>query len=71
MCQERDGGWPEQREKPHRSTLWTWLEQARSNNLLRSDGIGRKNKAFRYWLPEREKFFGPELEPMEELGVME
>jgi hypothetical protein len=42
-------------------------------SVVRRDGAGRKHKPFRYWLPEREEHFGPELElePVPELGAME
>lgn len=65
--------WPEQREKPQRTTLWRWLDQACTANLLRRDGCGRKGDPFRYWLPERQKYFGVELqlEPTPKLGPLD
>ena len=61
--------WPEGHEKPPRSTLWEWLETAQKRGLIRRDGQGRKFKPFRYWLPEREQFFFPELPPLEPPGA--
>jgi hypothetical protein len=40
--------------KPHRQTLWRWLEQAVAQDLLRQDGKGVRGKPLRYWLPAKE-----------------
>ncbi|HLW64087.1 MAG TPA: AAA family ATPase [Gemmataceae bacterium] len=60
--------WPEMREKPHRVSLWKWLEQAVSEGRLQHDGEGRPHKPFRYWLRSREQYFFPDLPPLEPLG---
>jgi hypothetical protein len=46
--------WPEDFDKPHRSTLWKWLEHAVATHMIAREGTGRKTDPFRYWLPERE-----------------
>ncbi|MFL5330098.1 MAG: AAA family ATPase [Gemmataceae bacterium] len=61
--------WPETRLKPHRVTLWEWLEAAHQNGSLARSGRGQRNDPFRYWLPEREPYFLPELPPLEPLDL--
>ena len=46
--------WPADYAKPETTTLWRWLKRAVAMNLIASDGTGRKNKPFRYWLPQNE-----------------
>jgi hypothetical protein len=59
--------WPEMREKPHPASLWKWLERAVSDGRLQRDGEGRPHKPFRYWLRSRERYFFPDLPPLEPL----
>jgi hypothetical protein len=40
--------------KPETTTFWRWLKRALQMSLVASDGTGRKNKPFRYWLPQNE-----------------
>jgi hypothetical protein len=65
--QEICADWPESRDKPHRATLHRWLHQAADRGLIRRDGKGRNQNPYRYWLPEREQFFVPDLPEMEEV----
>ena len=46
--------WPADFAKPETTTLWRWLKRALQMTLIASDGTGRKNKPFRYWLPQNE-----------------
>jgi hypothetical protein len=32
-----------------------WLERAVEMGLLRKDGMGKRNRPYGYWLPEREE----------------
>ncbi|MFL5339105.1 MAG: AAA family ATPase [Gemmataceae bacterium] len=57
--------WPEMRDKPHPTSLWRWLEQAVGEGRIHRDGEGRPNKPFRYWLRSREKYFLPDLPPLD------
>jgi hypothetical protein len=47
--------WPADFDPVNQVSLWRWLEQAVSRGLVLSEGTGRKNSPFRYWLPGREK----------------
>ena len=57
--------WPEMREKPHPVSLWKWLEQMVGEGRVLRDGEGRPHKPFRYWLRCREKYFFPDLPPLD------
>jgi hypothetical protein len=57
--------WPEMRDKPHPISLWKWLEQAVAEGRIKRDGEGRPHKPFRYWLRGRERYFFPDLPPIE------
>jgi AAA domain len=46
--------WPPDFPKPHVGSLWIWLDRAVRDGLVLRDGLGRKNKPFRYWLPGAE-----------------
>jgi AAA domain len=46
--------WPEGGRRPNKVSLLRWLEHGLRQGLLRKDGLGLRNKPFRYWLPERE-----------------
>ena len=48
-------GWPADYERPLAKTLWRWLEQALTRGLVLREGSGRRNDAFRYWLPGQEE----------------
>ena len=64
--------WPDDFDKPDKSTLWVWLERAVECGLVLRDGSGRKNTPFRYWLPGQEEkwqddpFHLPELPPWDD-----
>jgi hypothetical protein len=47
--------WPPDFVKPVESTLWKWLQRAGDLGLIHSQGTGRKNDPFRYWLPGQEE----------------
>jgi hypothetical protein len=44
--------WPEDFEKPHRSTLWKWLDHAVAATRIAREGTGGKADPFRYRLPD-------------------
>lgn len=44
--------WPSDSEPPSEVTLWRWLRRAAEHGLLRQEGTGRRNDAFRYGLAE-------------------
>ena len=46
--------WPDDFPRPHASALWRWLDRAVNDGLVMRDGLGRKTKPFRYWLPGAE-----------------
>ncbi len=46
--------WPADYAKPDTTTLWRWLTRAVALSLIATDGTGRKNSPFRYWLPQSE-----------------
>jgi hypothetical protein len=46
--------WPADFAKPCSMTLFRWLDRAVREGLIQSEGSGRKNDPFVYWLPERE-----------------
>jgi hypothetical protein len=62
--------WPEDFERPSRTTLWDWLTAAVERGLVLRQGTGHRNDAYRYWLPEQEAKwqadpnYSPELEAM-------
>ncbi len=43
--------WPEDFPKPAEQTLWKWLSRAVELGMAKTEGTGRKNDPFRYWLP--------------------
>jgi hypothetical protein len=47
--------WPEDSPKPGDVTLRKWLQQALNDNLVVRDGVGTKNKPYRFWTKSREK----------------
>jgi AAA domain len=47
--------WPVPGEEPSDKTLWRWLDRAVSQGLVKMQGAGRRNSAYRYWLPECEE----------------
>ncbi|HYT91468.1 MAG TPA: AAA family ATPase [Gemmataceae bacterium] len=53
--QEILDAWPADFERPRSETLWRWLEQALTRGLVLRAGTGRRNDAFRYWLPGQEE----------------
>ena len=55
-------GWPDDSLKPLPMTLWRWLDRAVREKLVLQDGLGRKRKPFRYWLPGKEKIW--QLDPL-------
>lgn len=46
--------WPSDFPKPSPVVLWRWLDRAVAEGLILRDGLGRKNRPFRYWLPGAE-----------------
>jgi hypothetical protein len=52
--QEILADWPTDFARPEIGTLWRWLTRAVTCQLIASDGTGRKNSPFRYWLPQQE-----------------
>jgi hypothetical protein len=46
--------WPDDYPKPHRSTLWRWLDRALKEGRIHRDGNGRRTRPFRYWLVGQE-----------------
>jgi hypothetical protein len=46
--------WPGE-ERPDMVSVGRWLERAVEMGLLRKDGMGKRNRPYGYWLPEREE----------------
>src|SRR5262245_40549743 len=42
-------------EEPNRGTVWRWLDQAVTRELLLREGEGTKASPYRYWLPGQEE----------------
>jgi hypothetical protein len=42
-------------EEPNRGTVWRWLDQAVTRELLLREGDGTKASPYRYWLPGQEE----------------
>jgi hypothetical protein len=63
--------WPEDALKPHPTSVWRWLERAAAEGWIRCSGTGRRSDPLRYWMPEREPYFLPELPPLEPLDSLE
>jgi hypothetical protein len=53
--------WPDDFDKPDKSTLWRWLELAVRRGLVRQEGSGKKADPFRYWMPGREEMLRPDV----------
>ncbi|HYT89059.1 MAG TPA: AAA family ATPase [Gemmataceae bacterium] len=68
--QEILDGWPADHERPQAKTLWRWLEQALTRALVLREGTGRRNDAFRYWLPgQEERWQNDPLAALEQSGL--
>jgi hypothetical protein len=63
--------WPEDALRPHATSIWRWLDRAVAAGWVRCSGSGRRTDPYRYWLPEREPYFMPELPPLEPLDSPE
>jgi len=50
--------WPDDSPKPTEMTLGRWLAHALEQAQIKRDGAGTKTKPYRYWIKEREKYFG-------------
>jgi AAA domain len=51
--------WPNEDDRPDRSTLSRWLKRATGQGLICCSGGGHCNDSFRYWLPGREPLLWP------------
>jgi hypothetical protein len=51
--------WPEELEKPHRTTLARWLKRAVEQKLICSSGAGQMSDPYVFWLADREPFLHP------------
>ncbi|MBM4072295.1 MAG: hypothetical protein FJ271_25710 [Planctomycetes bacterium] len=45
--------WPDDYDRPSRSTLYTWLQKALATGAIAVEGAGLKSDPRRYWLPAR------------------
>ncbi len=64
--------WPDDHERPHRVTLWKWLERAVADKRICRQGAGRNRAPFEYWLPGHEGRLWsdlPQLAPVPPLGA--
>ncbi len=59
--------WPDSYDRPDSTTLWRWLSRAVAQGVVRQQGTGHPNDAFRYWLPAREELMRPDGGTEEEL----
>jgi len=50
--------WPDDSPRPSEMTLGRWLAHALEHGQIQRDGAGTKSKPYRYWIKEREKYFG-------------
>jgi hypothetical protein len=69
--QEILAGWlPDFLPAPDGGTLSRWLARAVESGEVSCDGTGRRNDAFRYWLPEQEERWQKENPAAYELGKL-
>jgi AAA domain len=53
--------WPEDFSKPDSTTIWKLLNRGIEQGKIRKRGSSRKYDPFRYWLPEKEEDFKPDV----------
>jgi hypothetical protein len=51
--------WPNEEDRPDRSTLARWLKRAAQQGVICRSGSGYRGDGYRYWLPGHEPLLWP------------